>query len=282
MAFATLFTLLDDITSSMDDIASTSKAAAKQTTGAVGDDPSLNLGWELPVIRKVAISSLINKLILIPAALLLSWLVPWLMIPLLIAGSTYLCFEGMEKILRPLPHKTAPASDGFTTDKPADNAAKITGAIRTDFILSAELIIIALVIAGGSPLLSRALLITVIGLSMTVFLYGPAAVMIKLDVLGLSMIKKSGLSHTIGRFLITAMPWLMRSFSLLGMVAIFLIGGEVISHDTPFIGSFLHEHHWNNGQIGMFIKLAAGLATGVIAWAVARSLPSLFCKKEAH
>ena len=278
MAFATLFTLLDDITSTMDDAASLTKVTTKNSADAIDDDLILNIYRELPTLRTVAIGSLINKLILIPAALLLSWLAPWSMIPLLIIGAAYLCFEGMEKILRPLPHKTASVSDGLMTDKPA----KITGAIRTDFILSAEIIVIALVIAGGSSLPFRALFITAVGLGMTVFVYGLAALIVKLDELGLRMIKKGGLSHTTGRLLITAMPWLMRSFSLLGMVTIFLIGGEVISHDIPFIGHFLHEHHWHNGPIGMFIKLAAGLATGAIAWAVARSLPSLFCKKEAH
>ncbi len=294
MAFATLFTLLDDITAVMDDVALMTKVAAKKTAGVVGDDLALNADQvigvnadrELPIIWKVAVGSLINKLILIPVALLLSWLAPWLITPLLILGGTYLCFEGVEKLLHPLLHKDeephAPASDEPTPDELEEEEDKITGAIRTDFILSAEIIIIALGVVGDYPLLSRSVVMAAIGVGMTVFVYGLVAIIVKLDDLGLWMMKKGGLSHTIGQFLITVMPWFMRSLSVLGTVAMFLVGGGIIAHGLPFVSHFLHENHWESGLMGNLASLVVGLSAGAIACAVVLPLLALFSKKEAH
>jgi len=185
MVFSSLLTLLDDIASVLDDVALMTKVAAKKTAGVVGDDLALNANQvtgvradrELPIVWAVAKGSLVNKLILIPAALLLSVFAPALITPLLMLGGGYLCFEGVEKLLHKLMHRR----DGSTHSVPDElinENAKIKGAIRTDFILSAEIVIIALGVVAGSSLATQIISLILVGIGLTIFVYGIVAVIV--------------------------------------------------------------------------------------------------------
>lgn len=278
MAFASLFTLLDDIAAVMDDVALMTKLAAKKTAGVVGDDLALNANQvtgvsaerELPVIWKVAKGSLLNKLVLIPAALLLSWLAPWLVTPLLMAGGAFLCFEGVEKLLHKLLHRSDTPSENAMPDELLDENSKIKGAIRTDFILSAEIIIIALGVADpNAGLTARALMLAFIGIGMTVFVYGLVALIVKLDDFGLLLVKRGGGAATAGKSIIALMPWLMRGLSVIGTLAMFLVGGGIILHGLPFLHEFLHALHWDNGLMSQVAALIVGVVCGALVCAVA-------------
>lgn len=240
MAFASLFTLLDDIASVLDDVSLMTKMAAKKTVGVVGDDLALNANQvtgvsadrELPIVWRVAKGSLANKLILIPATLLLSWLAPALITPLLMLGGAYLCFEGVEKLLHPLLHRheTGHSSEAVPDELPDENA-KIKGAIRTDFILSAEIIIISMgAVNANSGMLQQALMLSIIGIGMTIFVYGLVAMIVKLDDLGLFLIRRGGAQKSIGNTLLAVMPVFMRGLSVVGTLAMFLVGGGIIAH----------------------------------------------------
>jgi len=252
MAGANLLALLDDITTVLDDVAILSKVAAKKTAGVLGDDLALNAqqvagvqaNRELPVIWAVAKGSLRNKAILVPAALLISAFAPWLVIPLLMVGGAYLCFEGAEKLVHRFFHGkpgAAPESAKLThalADPAVDlvecERDKIAGAIRTDFILSAEIIVIALGIVAQHPLPTRIGVLTAIALLMTVAVYGFVAVIIKLDDLGLWLQKKNHPPARItGSVLLQAAPWLMRLLTVAGTAAMFLVGGGILVHGIP-------------------------------------------------
>lgn len=256
MATANLLALLDDIASVLDDIAVLSKLAAKKTAGVLGDDLALNAqqvmgiqaNREIPVVWAVAKGSFWNKAILVPAALLISALLPWLVTPLLMIGGAYLCYEGFEKLahrflhdaVEETTHKKAlsKAIADPAIDLVAYEREKIRGAIRTDFILSAEIIVIALGIVANETLMTRIGVLVAIALVMTIAVYGLVAVIIKLDDLGLWLKKKSDATLTIiGQFLLNATPWLMRFLSVAGTVAMFLVGGNILMHGIP---SFAH------------------------------------------
>jgi len=215
MAFASLFTLLDDITAVLDDVALMTKMAAKKTAGVVGDDLALNANQvtgvsaerELPIIWAVAKGSLVNKLILVPLALLLSAFLPKLITPLLMIGGIYLCFEGVEKLLHKFLHRHEAHEDEEAAAETLDEKTKIKGAIRTDFILSAEIIIIALGVVEKYDLMTRSLVMTAIGIGMTAFVYGLVGVIVKLDDFGMLLMRqKSTGIQTVGRGLIAFMP----------------------------------------------------------------------------
>lgn len=286
MAFASLFTLLDDIASVLDDVSLMAKAAAKKTVGVVGDDLALNAGQvtgvaaerELPVVWKVAKGSFKNKLILIPAALLLSALLPVLITPLLMLGGLFLCFEGVEKLLHKFLHRPAPGhSPQAVPDELESEDDKIKGAVRTDFILSAEIIIIALgTLAPQATLADRALVLLAIGIGMTVFVYGLVAVIVKLDDFGFFLVKRGGALKKTGEGLIAAMPWLMRGLSVAGTLAVFLVGGGLIAHNAPVLSDWLHHMHWHDGLPGALASLLTGLAAGAAACAVVLPLMKLF------
>lgn len=286
MAFASLFTLLDDIASVLDDVSLMAKAAAKKTVGVVGDDLALNAGQvtgvaaerELPVVWKVAKGSFKNKLILIPAALLLSALLPVLITPLLMLGGLFLCFEGVEKLLHKFLHHPAPGhSPQAVPDELESEDDKIKGAVRTDFILSAEIIIIALgALAPQATLADRALVLLAIGIGMTVFVYGLVAVIVKLDDFGFFLVKRGGALKKTGEGLIAAMPWLMRGLSVAGTLAVFLVGGGLIAHNAPVLSDWLHHMHWHDGLPGALASLLTGLAAGAAACAVVLPLMKLF------
>ncbi|MDO5059854.1 MAG: DUF808 domain-containing protein [Neisseria sp.] len=290
MAFASLFTLLDDISAVLDDVALMTKMAAKKTAGVVGDDLALNANQvtgvsaerELPVIWQVAKGSLVNKFILIPAALLISWLAPWLITPLLMIGGAFLCFEGVEKLLHKFLHRHQGNEHRLATpDELTDENSKIKGAIRTDFILSAEIIIIALGVADASAsIIERAVMLGIIGVGMTVFVYGLVALIVKIDDFGLLLMKRGGAAAKTGQTLIALMPWLMKALSIVGTLAMFLVGGGIIVHGLPFIHDFLHAQHWDGALMSNLANLTVGLITGAIICAAVLPLMKVFGKSE--
>ncbi|MDR2946729.1 MAG: DUF808 domain-containing protein [Candidatus Adiutrix sp.] len=248
-----LLALLDDITAVLDDVALMTKMAAKKTAGVLGDDLALNARQvsgvrserEWPVVWAVAKGSLVNKALLIPAALVISALAPQLITPLLMLGGSYLCFEGAEKLAHSFLHKTGKTpeaeGEGPAPEPPSPEAErdKIKGAIRTDFILSAEIIVIALGITpADSPLYIRAAVLILIGLLMTVGVYGLVGGIVKLDDLGFWLLDKShgqGWRHKAGNMLVGAAPVLMRFLAVAGTAAMFLVGGGILAHGLPFL-----------------------------------------------
>ena len=247
MAFSSLLTLLDDITAVLDDVSIMSKVAAKKTAGVIGDDLALNANQvsgkdirperELPIVWAVAKGSLINKIILIPLALLLSIYLPQAITVLLLLGGAYLCFEGAEKVLHSLFHRKSSEHHEAVSE-----ASKIKGAIRTDFILSAEIIIIVLGTVQDSSTLTKILTLSAIGFGITIFVYGLVGLIVKLDDIGLWMLeKKNVLAKMVGNSIIFLMPWLMRSLSILGTIAMFMVGGGIFSHNLPFIHHFIEQ-----------------------------------------
>lgn len=285
MAFSSLFTLLDDIASVLDDVALMTKAATKKTAGVIGDDLALNANQvsgkdikperELPIVWAVAKGSLINKVILIPIALLLSIYLPALINPLLMIGGAYLCFEGVEKLLHKFLHK----ADSNEPQEIVSEADKIKGAVRTDFILSAEIIIIALGVLQGAPTLTKILSLSAIGIGITLFVYGLVGLIVKLDDIGLWMMqKKSALSQSIGKSLLFIMPWFMKSLSVIGTIAMFLVGGGIFTHTVPYI------HHIIEGlqlpaSLLSIADLVVGLIIGSIACAIILPAMKLFKRK---
>lgn len=275
MAAASLLTLLDDIASLLDDVSVMAKVAAKKTAGVLGDDLALNAqqvsgveaSRELPVVWAVCKGSLLNKLILVPAALAISSFAPWLVTPLLMLGGAYLCYEGFEKIAHRFMHSSGDDADLLSEEKravagaPVDLVAfereKIKGAVRTDFILSAEIIAITLGVVQGEAFLSRVLVMSGIALVMTVGVYGFVAAIVRLDDVGLYLVRSaSGAGQRVGRGILWVAPWLMKGLSLLGTVAMFLVGGGILVHGVPVLG------HWIAALVGA--GLAAGVLNGVV------------------
>ena len=271
MAFSSLFTLIDDIASILDDVALMTKMAAKKTVGVVGDDLALNANQvtgassdrELPIVWAVTKGSLVNKVILIPIALLLSAFLPWLIVPLLMIGGAYLCFEGVEKIL----HKFI-AHEEHEEKTTFNEAAKIKGAIRTDFILSAEIIIIALGELTEASLLTRIISLSIVGIGITIFVYGLVALIVRADDFGLYLIKKGGVAKSIGNAILVIMPKFMRSLSFIGTLAMFLVGGGIFVHNVDFIHHLLADYQLANGLLGNVATLVVGVIVGAIACAI--------------
>ncbi len=285
MAAGSLLSLLDDIATILDDVSLMTQIAAKKTAGVLGDDLALNAQQvsgvaaerELPVVWAVAKGSFINKLILVPSALTISYFAPWAILPLLMAGGAYLCFEGFEKIAHKFLHgkhadkKHETELKQAVADPKVDLVAlekeKIKGAIRTDFVLSAEIIVIALGTVAGAVFSKQIAVVSIVAIIMTVGVYGLVAGIVKLDDLGLYMMLRKGKSmfkqiiRKIGEKLLAATPYLMRTLSVVGTTAMFLVGGSIISHGLPFI------HHFTE-QLGKLASLAMdgliGLAAGAI------------------
>jgi hypothetical protein len=262
---SSLLLLLDDIASVLDDVAAMTKVAAKKTAGVLGDDLALNAkqvagvdpARELAVVLRVARGSVVNKAILVPAALLISWLAPWAVAPLLIAGGAYLCYEGAEKILHRLWHRGGGDHGGPTAAAHGDEAhpsgpapsapaavesRKIAGAIRTDFILSAEIIVITLGVVSGRPLLTQLAVLLAISAAMTIGVYGLVAAIVKLDDAGsLLALRPERWLAALGRGIVAVAPWLMRALSVAGTAAMFLVGGGIIAHGVPALHHALHD-----------------------------------------
>ena len=251
-----LLLLLDDIASVLDDVATMTKVAATKTAGVVGDDLALNAkqvigvdpARELAVVWAVAKGSAVNKAILVPAALLIGWLVPWAIPPLLIVGGAFLCYEGAEKILHALAHRGGHGSGHDAAHEHAAAATggategrKIAGAIRTDFILSAEIIVITLGIVAGKPLVTQVGVLVTVAILMTIGVYGLVAAIVKLDDLGAALAsRRSPALAGLGRGIVAAAPWLMRALSIAGTAAMFFVGGGIVVHQLPAVHHLLH------------------------------------------
>ncbi len=252
MAGLSLLTLLDDIATVLDDVAVMSKVAAKKTAGVLGDDLAVNAEQvsgvraerEIPVVWGVAKGSFRNKLILVPAALLISAIAPWLIQPVLLCGGLYLCFEGAEKVFANyLPHDEVPDNKQSKAMKPPLDLAeferkKIQGAIRTDFILSLEIIVIALGTVQGQPQLNQIIVVSLIAIVMTCGVYSLVAGIVKLDDLGFYLQRKSqgqGVLSLLGDALVATAPKLMKLLTIVGTAAMFLVGGGIIAHTIPAV-----------------------------------------------
>ncbi len=264
MAGTSLLALIDDIASVLDDIAVMSKVAAKKTAGVLGDDLALNAHQvagvhtdrELPVVWAVTKGSLKNKAILVPAALAISALIPWAITPLLMIGGAYLCYEGFEKIAHRLTHDSADAAhhaehiNALTNpavDMVALEKSKIQGAIRTDFILSAEIIVIALGTVSAASFGKQVAVLSAIAILMTAGVYGLVAGIVKLDDAGLHLSRKRGnnfwrkFQRTVGGVLLNVSPYLMKGLSIVGTVAMFMVGGGILTHGIPGAHDLSHR-----------------------------------------
>ena len=261
MPGASLFTLLDDIASVLDDVATMTKVAARKTAGVLGDDLALNAQQvagvraerELPVVWAVAAGSFRNKLILVPAALALSALAPWAITPLLVIGGAYLCFEGVEKIAHRWLHSPAEDAarhaavsavlDDAAQDIVAFERERIAAAVRTDFILSAEIIVIALGTVQTMPLQTRFGVLAAVALLMTVGVYGLVALIVKMDDAGLWLMRRAGngivasLQHSLGETLLAVAPRMLKLLAVAGTLAMFLVGGGIVVHGIPVISA---------------------------------------------
>jgi predicted DNA repair protein MutK len=249
---SSLLALIDDIATILDDVAVMSKVAAKKTAGVLGDDLALNAQQvsgvnpdrEIPVVWAVAKGSFVNKAILVPAALLISWVAPWAITPLLMIGGAYLCFEGFEKLAHKYLHskeedsqhrdELVKAMSDPAVDLVALEKEKIKGAVRTDFILSAEIIVISLGSVATQPWLTKIGVLVAIAIIMTVGVYGLVAGIVKIDDLGLHLKETSSkVLQGIGGFLLLAAPKLMRLLTIVGTAAMFMVGGSILVHGVP-------------------------------------------------
>ena len=281
-----LFLLIDDIAAILDDVALLSKVAAKKTAGVLGDDLALNAQQvsgvkaerELPVVWAVAKGSFINKAILVPSALAISSFVPWAVTPLLMAGGAYLCFEGFEKLAHKYLHsKSEQAAQRQAlvasvaspeVDLVAVEKEKIKGAIRTDFILSAEIIVITLGTVQASPVITQVTVLTSIAVVMTVGVYGLVAGIVKLDDGGLYLSQRLGTSawagfqRSFGRGILFVAPWLMKALSIAGTIAMFLVGGGILVHGIAPLQQAVEQITSQMG--GLSATLAPLLIGGVV------------------
>lgn len=258
MAGSSLLLLIDDIATLLDDVATLSKATVKKTAGVLGDDLALNAQQvagvnadrELPVVWAVAKGSFINKLILVPMALAISVFIPVLITPLLIIGGLFLCYEGIEAVIHKFFHTDKKAQHHQTLNNALNDTAvdmvsfekeKIKGAIRTDFILSAEIIAISLGVVSHEPFMTQAWVLSTVAILITVFVYGLVAGIVRLDDWGLYLHQQQGdtigtrMQRRIGYGLLQTVPYLMKGLSLLGTIAMFLVGGGIMSHGIPWL-----------------------------------------------
>ncbi len=291
------FALLDDIASVLDDVAAMTKIAAKKTAGVLGDDLALNAqqvsgihaNREIPVVMAVAKGSLLNKAILIPAALAISAVAPWAIAPLLMIGGLYLCYEGAEKIAHSLLHRkeadlreqeVAAAFENPDVDMVQFEREKIKGAIRTDFILSAEIIVIALGTAAAMPFLSQVGVLLAIGLTMTFGVYGAVAGIVKIDDLGLHLLASaSAAKRRIGRFLVEQFaPKLMKMLSVVGTAAMFTVGGGILAHGLHLESASESLAQGISPLFASLIGISVDVAVGLLAGALALAAHAAFSK----
>lgn len=254
---SSLLLLLDDIATVLDDVAVMSKMAAKKTAGVLGDDLALNAQQvsgvrserELPVVWRVAKGSFVNKLILVPLALLISVVAPWLINPLLVVGGLFLCYEGVEKVLHSLHKKKAKTAKEAQqelikteTDLATFENEKIKGAVRTDFILSAEIIVISLGTVATAAFGVKVTVLSIIAIAMTIGVYGLVAFIVKIDDIGLHLSEQaSNFKQSVGRGLLAFAPILMKILSIVGTLAMFLVGGGIINHAIPLVHHFTED-----------------------------------------
>ncbi len=290
---SSLLVLLDDIATVLDDVAALTKVAAKKTAGVLGDDLALNAQQvsgvkadrELPVVWAVCKGSLVNKVILVPGALLLNAIAPWSITPLLMAGGLFLCFEGFEKVAHKLLHSPAElatehaqlvlAVRDASVDLVALEKDKIKGAVRTDFILSTEIIVITLGTVAASSFTTQLSVLSGVALLMTVGVYGLVACIVKIDDLGLYLSQRPTqvlptLQQGIGRGLLKAAPLLMKTLTVLGTLAMFLVGGGILAHGWHTVGQGIEQLSRAAGELaGPLVSMGLNLLVGVVAGGVA-------------
>jgi predicted DNA repair protein MutK len=299
---SSLLLLLDDIATVLDDVSILTKVAAKKTAGVLGDDLALNAQQvsgvkaerELPVVWAVCKGSFINKAILVPAALLIGTWLPWLVTPLLMIGGAFLCFEGCEKLAHKFLHKEEHDADisrheqalaDPAVDLVAVEKGKIKGAVRTDFILSAEIIAITLGTVQGQPFTTQLSVLVGIALIMTIGVYGLVAGIVKLDDAGLYLSRREGgASQALGRGILVAAPWLMKGLSIAGTAAMFLVGGGILVHGVPALGHAVE--HWAvdagalvGGLGSMGVNAGVGIVAGAIVLGVVELAKKAFGRK---
>jgi predicted DNA repair protein MutK len=298
LATSSLFALIDDIATILDDVSIMTKVVAKKTAGVLGDDLALNAQQvagvnadrELPVVWAVAKGSLKNKLILVPAALLISAIAPWAVTPLLMVGGAYLCYEGFEKLAHKFLHSRAEDAEHHSeqfkalSDSALDMIAyerdKIRGAVRTDFVLSAEIIVIALGTVQSAPFATQIAVLAGIGAIMTAGVYGLVAGIVKLDDAGLYLVRTGRrLLHVLGTGILGLAPLLMKSLSVAGTAAMFLVGGGILLHGLPYAHTALEAMEtrahalprigdWLVAAAPVLVNLLAGVAAGAITLAL--------------
>lgn len=302
MAAGSLLTLLDDIASILDDVAALTKVATKKTAGVLGDDLALNAeqvtgvkaNREIPVVWAVAKGSTINKAILVPAALAISAFAPWGILPLLLLGGLFLCYEGVEKLVHRFLHTEDEAQHQAELkrallDPQADfqqiERDKIKGAVRTDFILSAELIVIALGTVANEEFAVRMGVLVGVAIVMTVGVYGLVAGIVKLDDLGLYLSRREGdgtfarLLRAKGRGILVAAPLLMKFLSIAGTAAMFLVGGGIVVHAATPVHHFIEHLGERLGGVLGWISVQLGTAlVGALAGAVVLGVVTLVNK----
>ena len=300
MAASSLLALIDDIATILDDVAVMTKVAARKTAGVLGDDLALNAQQvaglapdrELPVVWRVTKGSFLNKLILVPAALAISAFAPWAVTPLLMLGGLFLCYEGCEKLAHRFIHSeqedvthhaelveavTNPAVDLVAFEKD-----KIKGAIRTDFILSAEIVAITLGTVAEAEFVTQVVVLSGIALIMTVGVYGIVAGIVKLDDAGIYLSKRAGaggwqrMQRTIGRAILFAAPYMMKTISFVGTAAMFMVGGGILVHGIPGAEALLDDLaasvesvRWIGHTLEMIATLVLGVLVGIVAGAIA-------------
>jgi uncharacterized protein len=287
-----LLPLLDDIATLLDDVSILTKVAMQKTTGVLGDDLALNAEQvaglradrELPIVWAVARGSLVNKAILVPSALAISAVAPWAVRPLLMVGGIYLCYEGAEKLAHKLLHRGAKddadhaevmrARSDPTVNLVAFEKAKIKGAVRTDFILSAEIIVITLGVVAQAPFATRVAVLVGIALAMTVGVYGLVAGIVKLDDAGQYLAGRNGdgahsrTLRRIGTSILLIAPWLMKALSIVGTAAMFLVGGGILVHGFPWLQDWI-ESVPMGGALRVTVSLLLDAVVGVAAGAAA-------------
>ncbi|GEA68235.1 membrane protein [Acinetobacter pittii] len=303
-----LLLLLDDIATILDDVALMSKMAAKKTAGVLGDDLALNAQQvtgvradrELPIVWKVAKGSFVNKLILVPLALLISVIAPWLINPLLMLGGLFLCYEGVEKVLHTIIHKKASTSEEAKAeleneelDLATFEKEKIKGAVRTDFILSAEIVVITLGTVATATLMTKVSVLSVIAVVMTIGVYGLVGMIVKIDDLGLYLTEQStSFKQTIGRGLLAFAPILMKLLSIVGTIAMFLVGGGIINHTIPLLHHLTEDtvdHVETIPAVGniigaltpTLINFGIGLVAGAIVLLIVSLIQKMWPKKAS-
>jgi predicted DNA repair protein MutK len=310
MAGSSLLLLIDDIAAVLDDVALMTKVAAKKTAGVLGDDLALNAEQvsgvraerELPVVWAVAKGSMINKAILVPAALVISAFAPWLITPMLMIGGAYLCYEGVEK----LAHKLLYSDSEEKAEENALKAAlhnphvdmaefekeKIKGAIRTDFVLSAEIIVITLGAVAQAVFLTQVAAVIAVAIIMTVGVYGFVALIVKLDDMGLHLLSKPGqgawlaFQHSIGKGLLLSAPVLMKVLAVVGTAAMFLVGGGILAHGLPFMHKLTHSiaHYYGDFAATLassLLNMVLGVVVGAIVLVAVTLISKLFAKPSA-
>ena len=297
MAGSSLLVLIDDIATVLDDVSLMTKVAAKKTAGVLGDDLALNAQQvtgvraerEIPVVWAVAKGSFVNKAILVPAALLISAFIPWAVTPLLMIGGAYLCFEGFEKLAHKFLHSKEEddaqhearkeAVADANVDLVAFEKTKIKGAVRTDFILSAEIIAITLGTVADAPLTQQIIVLSGIAIVMTIGVYGLVGGIVKLDDLGLWMTQKaSKLAQVVGNGILRAAPYMMKSLSVIGTAAMFLVGGGILVHGIGPLHHAIEAFSEGRGGAltGALLNGGVGIVPGAAVLAVVSGLSKLW------